>query len=110
MGSSGYHFYQRVDKHREVLGERKREVEQAIKKAIQGKARQTTIHIHPTHFHVFARLEEDRRMDFVSRIKEEISQLEGIRWDSKHYLIPVSSLSPHYVSRLLKDLHKEPLI
>ena len=109
MAASGYHFYQRVDKHREVLGERTGEVEQAIKRAIAGRARQTTIHINPTHFHVFARVEDRERMDFVSRIREETSKLD-VRWDSKHYLIPVASLSPRYVSQLLKDLHKDPLI
>jgi len=105
MGHSSYHFYQRVDRHEEVLHKRKREVNRALKKAVKGVSRNTTIEVHPTHFHVFGSV-GDRR-EFVSRIKEEIAKLEGIKWIPEYYLTPVSSTSKKYVSQLLKDLHRE---
>ena len=106
---AGYHFYQRVDRHREVLEEKRAELDEAIKKAINGIAKRARIHIHPTHFHVFAGLQEKDKALMASRIREEISKFD-VKWDSKHYLIPIASLSDEYVSKLLRDMHREPLI
>ena len=98
-----YHFYVRTDRHQDVLVEHRRAVKQALDRALKGK--KAHIHIHPTHVHVFARVQNER--EFVSRIRDEIGKLD-VKWDSKHYMIPISSTDPEYVSRLLKDLHREP--
>jgi len=106
----GYHFYQRVDRHKEVLHEKRVELDKAIKMSLKGVVKEPKIHVHPSHIHVFANIEEGKKLFFVSRIKNEITKLEGIKWDAEYYLTPVSSTSREYVTNLLRDLHREQLI
>ena len=104
------HFYQRIDRHNHLPPGREKELEQAIRKAVKGLMKQTKIRIDSSHFHVIGSLEDKNRRQLASSVREEISKIEGIRWHAHQYFIPVSSLSPRYVSRLLEDIHKEPLI
>ena len=105
--SGGYHYSLRVDSHRKDLAGREKEVENAVKSALKG--RKASIHVHPSHFHVFLKMEGREKVGFASDLRDRLSGL-GVRWDSKDYMIPVSSLSREYVSRLLEDLHREPRI
>lgn len=105
MVSSAYHFYQRTDRHR-PLDERATDVQEALKKAMFGFSK-ATVHVHPTHVHIFAELEKKQLKHFVKKTREEIRSVSGIRWDAEYYLTPVSSISEEYVSRLLRDLHRQ---
>jgi hypothetical protein len=109
MARKGYHFYQRVDRHREVLHKKRKELYMVLKNSLKGIARNPRISIHPTHFHVFASVEEREARLMALKIREGTSRLD-VKWDSKQYLMPVSSVSEEYVSRLLKDLHREQMI
>jgi len=98
----GYHFYRRV-KHQESLSDRKRDVVKVLKSMDTEK-----IHVHDSHVHIF--LKGGRSLS--KRVRQVCQQLESldIPWNDRHLLEPIASLEPHYVNRLLKDLHSPPLI
>lgn len=105
---AGYHFYQRVLFHKEFLKENRDELKQSISRAVKGVARVKKIHIHPTHFHLFAEVKEKEKLLLVSRIKNEIQKLD-IPWAAEYSLTP-ASLSQKEMSRLLREWHRVPLI
>ena len=106
----GVHIYQRTDRHKELLSDRKREVRAAILRAAKGLARKTRVSVHPSHFHVFASIGDKSRSEFIARMKEEIARLEGIRWAPGYYLDPVHSLENRHINKHLREIHKDPLI
>ncbi|MBI4182021.1 MAG: hypothetical protein HY520_03575 [Candidatus Aenigmarchaeota archaeon] len=101
------HFSLRVDKHAPALAGREREVRRAVRRALQDLDLQATVQVHPSHVHVVADVPAKRELFFVSRLRNELAQL-GVRWDAEHYVTPLASLEPEYVSRLLKELHRPP--
>jgi len=109
MAERGFHFFQRTDRHRGLLLGKEKELELAIRKAVRGVGKSPRIRIEPSHFHVFCGIDEKKKRLFASRVREEISGLEGIRWDSKFYMIPLSTFSKRYVEHLIEDMHKEHL-